>query len=298
MSVTKYGRTTGETPGEVDAINATIRICYKPRGPFMCGQVAVFVGQVVITPGTFSAGGDSGSGIVTNDGNLNPVALLFAGSSSHTIANPIDAVLSAFGVTVDDGSGGTGNSSPTSSFTSSCAELACAFDGSGSADSDGSVVSWGWDFGDGSTGSGETIDHAYASSGGYTVTLTVTDNEGATDPESQNISVTGPATGQHVGALDGSSQSNGSTWTALVTITVHNADHSPVGAGISVTGSWAGPGAGAGDCVTLASGECLVIRTGIRKRDGSVQYAVTSGSADNHDPDGDSDGTTITVFKP
>ncbi len=114
-AVTKYGRTTEATAGTVDAINAEVNVCYQTAGPFRCKQLARFVGQIVITPGSFSAGGDSGSGIVTAVG-LNPVALLFAGSSSHTIANPIQAVLDAFGVTIDDGSGGgsdPGNDPPT-----------------------------------------------------------------------------------------------------------------------------------------------------------------------------------------
>ncbi len=304
MGVTKYGRTTETTNGTVDAINATVDVCYQTQGPFRCKQLARFVGQVVITPGSFSAGGDSGSGIVTAVG-LNPVALLFAGSSSHTIASPIDAVLSAFNVTIDDGSGGIGNTSPTASFTFSCTDLDCAFDGSGSVDPGGSIVGWDWDFGEPSaTGSGQTPDHTYAAGGNYTVTLTVTDNEGAIDEDSQTIAVTEPttpATGEHVGDLEAGSQNNGSTWTALVTITVHDASHLPV-AGFSVTGEWTGPGTGSGACATVTdeSGQCTVTRTGIRKRDGSVEYAVTGESVtqDNHDSDGDSDGTTITVNKP
>ncbi|NQU55330.1 MAG: hypothetical protein HQ522_22670 [Bacteroidetes bacterium] len=103
--VKKYGRTTGFTRGTVYAFNATIDVCYKSRGPFGCSQSARFVNQIIITPGDFSDGGDSGSLIVTDDNN-NPVALLFAGSSTHTIANPIDSVLNRFNVTIDDGSGG------------------------------------------------------------------------------------------------------------------------------------------------------------------------------------------------
>ena len=83
MSVTKYGRTTEGTFGIVDATNATVNVCYKTQGPFRCKELARFVGQIIITPGSFSAGGDSGSGIVTNDGNNYPVGLLFAGSSSR-----------------------------------------------------------------------------------------------------------------------------------------------------------------------------------------------------------------------
>ena len=93
LAVKKHGRTTGLTSGKVYAINATVNVTYD-------SGVARFVNQIVITPGAFSAGGDSGSLIVTEDGN-HPVGLLFAGSSSYTIANPIDVVLSRFSVTVD-----------------------------------------------------------------------------------------------------------------------------------------------------------------------------------------------------
>ena len=100
LPVQKFGRTTGLTSGEVDTINSIVDICYQSRGPFICTKSARYIGQIIITPGDFSAGGDSGSLIVTETGN-NPVALLFAGSSTHTIASPIGPVLTRFGVTVD-----------------------------------------------------------------------------------------------------------------------------------------------------------------------------------------------------
>ncbi len=97
MRVMKYGRTTGQTRGRVDSINATVNVNYGAEG------VACFVNQIVITPGSFSAGGDSGSLIVVQRGSdaRRPVGLLFAGSSQATIANPIGPVLTRFGVTVD-----------------------------------------------------------------------------------------------------------------------------------------------------------------------------------------------------
>jgi hypothetical protein len=97
LSVQKYGRTTGLTAGTVTGVNATVMIRYDK------GQTR-FVKQVIIqgSGGSFSAGGDSGSLIVTENGNF-PVALLFAGSSSSTIGNPIDLVLGAFNVTIDPG---------------------------------------------------------------------------------------------------------------------------------------------------------------------------------------------------
>ncbi len=103
MKVKKYGRTTGLTKGQIIGIDATVDIEYET------GKVARFVDQIIITPGTFSAGGDSGSLIVTDAKGRNassysnkPVGLLFAGSPLFTIANPIDEVLARFGVTIDD----------------------------------------------------------------------------------------------------------------------------------------------------------------------------------------------------
>lgn len=52
------------------------------------------------------------------------------------------------------------------------------FDASYSSDADGSISSYSWDFGDGSTGTGKTIQHAYTAGGTYNVVLTVTDNDG------------------------------------------------------------------------------------------------------------------------
>jgi Carboxypeptidase regulatory-like domain len=101
MAVQKYGRTTGLTLGQVTGINATVLISYGQ------GKTARFVNQIIVTPGGFSAAGDSGSLIVTTDGTNSPVGLLFAGSSSDTIANPIDAVLSHFGVSIDSSSTST-----------------------------------------------------------------------------------------------------------------------------------------------------------------------------------------------
>ena len=85
LPVQKYGRTTRLTHGQITGVNATVIVCYEVSGS-SCTKPARFVDQIIITPGGFSGGGDSGSLIVTDDGNLNPVALLFAGSGTTTSA--------------------------------------------------------------------------------------------------------------------------------------------------------------------------------------------------------------------
>ncbi len=69
------------------------------------------------------------------------------------------------------------------------AGLVGSFDGSTSSDPDGTVASYAWNFGDNTTGTGKTASHTYAAAGTYTVTLTVTDNSGATNAISHSITV-------------------------------------------------------------------------------------------------------------
>jgi CSLREA domain-containing protein len=92
-------------------------------------------------------------------------------------------------LTVTDDGGATGTTStgvmvvdlpPTAAFTGSCTGTSCSFDASTSTDPDNSIASYSWDFGDTHTGSGETVNYAYAAGGNYTVTLTVDDGEGGT----------------------------------------------------------------------------------------------------------------------
>ena len=181
QQVQKFGRTTQLTTGGVTGVNATVRVRYS-------SGFAYFVDQIIIEPGGFSEGGDSGSLIVTNDESCNPVGLLFAGSSTMTVANRIDLVLARFDVTVDDGSVGSTNYPPTADFSYTTTDLTADFTDL-STDSDGSVVGWDWDFGDGSTSTAQNPSHTYAADGTYSVSLTVTDDDGATGSTSQDVTV-------------------------------------------------------------------------------------------------------------
>jgi hypothetical protein len=112
LAVKKEGRTTGLTTGQISEVNVMVTVCYEARGPFRCVRSATFDDQLAIGGGSFSAGGDSGSLIVTQSGN-NPVGLLFAGSSARTLANRIQPVLARFGVSIDDSTSGGGTTPPT-----------------------------------------------------------------------------------------------------------------------------------------------------------------------------------------
>ncbi len=116
------------------------------------------------------------SGKVGNPGTGSPNLLLFSDFSA--------------------GGGGPANLPPAASFPApSCTDLACSFNGSGSSDSDGTIVDYAWTFGDpnsgsANTGSGPAPSHTFSAAGTYTVVLTVTDDGGATDQASRSVTVT------------------------------------------------------------------------------------------------------------
>ena len=83
------------------------------------------------------------------------------------------------------------NQPPTASFTDSCTDLDCSFTDT-STDTDGAITNWAWDFGDGNVSSAQNPNHSYAAGGSYTVSLTVTDDEGETDQVSSLVTVTAP----------------------------------------------------------------------------------------------------------
>jgi PKD repeat protein len=84
------------------------------------------------------------------------------------------------------------NAAPTAAFSFEVSDFAVSVDGAASSDSDGSIVSYQWGFGDGATASGATADHTYAAAGAYPVTLTVTDDGGATGQVTRQVVVSEP----------------------------------------------------------------------------------------------------------
>lgn len=86
-----------------------------------------------------------------------------------------------------------GNLPPTATFTTATTGLTVSVDGSGSHDPDGSVASYAFDFGDGQSSTDPVTSHTYATAGSYQLSLTVTDDQGATATALANITVTDPA---------------------------------------------------------------------------------------------------------
>jgi hypothetical protein len=112
----------------------------------------------------------------------------------------------------------------------------------------------------------------------------------------------------HVGDLDGFPSNDGSTWSVVVEVTIHDASHNPIN-GATVVGAWNPAGLASDTCTTGdlgGNGTCIFLYPSLRKRTRSVTFTVTSvmlaGDTyvgdQNHDNDGSSDGTVITVNKP
>jgi hypothetical protein len=324
------------TKGQITGINGTLSICYEVLFIF-CVKSATFVDQLIVEPGTFSGGGDSGSLIVTDDATKNPVALLFAGSSAETIGNRIDLVLNRFGVHMDVGAGPpptpltdiavTSVSVPAGVTQGNTVSVSVTVRNSGNQ-----IVSSTFDvalrdatdnvsIGTQSVAGlavGATATRTFswnttgATLGSHTLTATqsLSDGNAANDALSASSTVNAPTppVSMHVGDLDGSGSNDGSTWSAMVEITVHGSDHLPMN-GATVVGRWNISGLNADTCTTGelgGNGTCIVLFPSLKKGTKSVTFTVTSVTASgqtyqssaNHDADGSSNGTVVTVKRP
>jgi PKD repeat protein len=130
-----------------------------------------------------------------------------------------------------------GNQPPVAAFTSNCSGLNCNLDATGTEDPDGTIVNYTWDFGDGKTGTGPTISHSYDAGGIYSVVLTVTDDGGATDMQSQGVEVISRRMFVSSISMSGSRVFTGRSAKAVITIL--DTKGNPV-SGASVSGAWGG----------------------------------------------------------
>ena len=81
------------------------------------------------------------------------------------------------------------NAAPDAAFTVTANGLTVNANGNASSDPDGTIASYAWTFGDGGTATGATASRTYAAAGTYTVTLEVTDDDGAKDTATQQVTV-------------------------------------------------------------------------------------------------------------
>ncbi len=138
-------------------------------------------------------GGSSGSPVLARSSN-NVIALHhFGGCENQGVRIDLiwPQVASIFNNQVpvgDNDSGGT-NQAPVAQITSDCTALSCTFSAAGSSDVDGNIVSYQWQFGDGNSAAGMDQQHAYTQGGSYNVSVTVTDDDGATNTQSVDVAV-------------------------------------------------------------------------------------------------------------
>jgi PKD repeat protein len=156
------------------------------------------------------------------------------------------------------------NRPPVAAFTHNCTGLSCTFNASGSQDPDGVLAAYGWNFGDGSTGSGVTASHTYGSAGTRTVVLTVTDDDGATGIASAQVTVT-PGPTMHVASMALSTARSGSKYKAAADILIHDANGAAVSSA-TVTAVWTLPG---GKTATQSK---------VTGRNGVAKFSTTAGA--------------------
>ncbi len=109
----------------------------------------------------------------------------------------------------------------------------------------------------------------------------------------------------HIGDLDASASLSKKTWSAAVTVRVHDSAEKAL-SGVTVTAAWSGGIAASGSCVTDRKGVCKISSGSIPNAVSSVNFSVSNAARSgfvyallaNHDPDGDSNGVSLTVVKP
>jgi subtilisin family serine protease len=211
--VTKSGSSATAEPFEVGYGALDVRAAHEwmrvkvPACGFEAPNVAPtasITGPESVTatdPATFDASGsrDSDGSIVSYAWDFGDGATGLGATAGHAFARSGSYVVT---LTVTDDRGASAvatklvtvaNAAPAAAFDGPASlrhQTPGTFDASGSRDNDGSIVSSTWDFGDGTTGSGATAEHAYTWAGDYVVKLSVTDDEGATATTTRTITVT------------------------------------------------------------------------------------------------------------
>lgn len=138
-------------------------------GAFLVGDQLYYVDKGgVLRKITFNGGRFTGSSSVVNN-SVNWGARGVFASTAPSLSGP--------------------NVAPTSDFTVDCVGLSCTFDGGASTDSDGSIVSYTWDFGDGATAAGQSPTHTFTTADTFAVHLTVVDNRGDDASSTQQVAV-------------------------------------------------------------------------------------------------------------
>jgi PKD repeat protein len=235
------------------------------------------------------------------DGTIVSYSWNFGDGANSTEPNPIHVYNSAGTftavLTVTDSSGltdtdsvvitanGAANQSPVAiagaDKTSGNAPLTINFSSQGSNDTDGTIASYSWNFGDGTSSNLANPSHIYNTAGNYTATLTVTDNNGATGSSSISITVQqAPSVAIFVKSISMSLVTSGRNTSARAVITVHDGNGAPR-SNVTVTGNWSGLTTGSFTGTTNANGQATITSASTRKS-GSFTINVTNLSASGY----------------
>lgn len=178
---------------------------------------------ITSAPAGLSVAFDASASTTTDGATLASYAWTFGDGATSTEAAPTHTFPAAgeytVSLTVTDSEGAVStpatsqvtatHQAPTAGFTSTATGLTATFDATSSTAADGAALTYAWDFGDGSTGSGVSPSHPYAETGTYSVTLTVSDSLGAiSEPVVKSISVAA----QNFVAQDDFERQSGSGW--------------------------------------------------------------------------------------
>lgn len=162
--------------------------------------------------------------------------------------------------------GGGGGTAPTAAFSVTADLLTATFTDE-STDTDGTIVSWVWDFGDGNTSTDQNPVHTYDANGTYDVSLEVTDDQGETGMTNQSVTVndgTGAAT-MHIENITTVIVRSGGTGNAEATFLIHDEAGNPV-EDVTITGVFSGELSGEDTGTTNASGEAVLVSEEVSAR--------------------------------
>lgn len=207
----------------------------------------------------------AGSFTYTPDGDYNGIdSFTYQASDGIDLSNVATVTITVNSV----------NDPPVASFTYAANGLTCDVDASASSDPDGTIVSYEWDFGDGGVATGVLASHPYPAADTYTITLTVTDNGGATDSQQQPVTVS-DTTAMHVLSVDVTVRRAGINYFGEAAVIVVDQNNDPV-EGATVTVQWSDAVTGAAAGITDPLGEAVIASPKIKKvTPGSTTFTAT-----------------------
>ncbi len=207
--------TVTDDQGALDTAQVIVNPAASPNEP----PTAVATGSCSANVCSFNGAGSSDT-----DGTIASYLWYFGDGTTATGPSPSHAYSAAgtytveLSVTDDDGAVGSDqitvnpaappNLAPTAVATGSCSANVCSFNGAGSSDTDGTIVSYRWRFGDGTTATGPSPSHAYSAAGSYRVELSVTDDDGAVDSDQIIVNPAAPSNLAPTAVATGSCSAN------------------------------------------------------------------------------------------